>query len=73
MKKEFLSLSIITVFACALTFAGCKKKEEAPPPPPPASAPAPEPTTPPPPASDVKPDTSAPGKAPGTKRGAAEG
>jgi len=72
MKKEFLPLSIITVCACALTFAGCKKKEEAPPPPP-ASAPAPEPTTPPPPASDVKPDTSAPGKAPGTKRGAAEG
>ena len=33
MKKEFLSLSIIMVFACALTFAGCKKKEEAPPPP----------------------------------------
>jgi hypothetical protein len=72
MKKEFLSLSIITVFACALTFAGCKKKEEAPPPPPPpASAPAPEPT--PPPASDVKPDTPAPDKAPGTKKGGAEG
>ena len=70
MKKEFLSLSIITVFACALTFAGCKKKEEAPPPPPPASAPAP---TPPPPASDVKPDTPPPDKAPGTKKGAAEG
>jgi len=69
MKKEFLSFSTITVFACALTFAGCKKKEEAPPPPPPASAPEPTP----PPASDVKPDTSAPGKAPGTKRGAAEG
>ena len=65
---------MITVFACALTFAGCKKKEEAPPPPPPASAPAPEPTTTtPPPASDVKPDTPAPDKVPGTKKGAAEG
>ena len=53
MKKELLSFSTITVFACALTFAGCKKKEEAPPPPPPASAPAPEPTPTPPPASDV--------------------
>ena len=70
MKKEFISFSIITVFACALTFAGCKKKEEAPPPPP-ASTPAPEPTAP--PASDVKPDTPAPDKAPGTKKGAAEG
>ena len=74
MKKQFGSLSVITLFALALTFASCKKKEEALPtlPPPPASAPAPEPT-PPPPASDVKPDTPAADKVPSTKKGGAEG
>lgn len=73
MKKQFGSLSVITLFALALTFASCKKKEEAPPPPPPASVPAPEPT-PPPPASDAKPDTPpAPDKVPSTKKGGAEG
>ena len=30
MKKQFGSLSVITLFALALTFASCKKKEEAP-------------------------------------------
>ena len=33
MKKKFGSLSVITLFALALTFASCKKKEEVPPPP----------------------------------------
>ena len=71
MKKKFGPLSVITLFALALTFASCKRKDE-PPPPPPASAPAPEPT-PPPPASDAKPDIPAPDKVPSTKKGGAEG
>ena len=66
MKKGFVSFSIITLFACALTVAGCKKKEEAPPPPP---ASAPEPTTP----APANPGTPAPDKAPSTKKGGAEG
>ncbi len=41
MGRKIFSLSLITLFASTLTFAGCGKKEEPPPPPPPAPAPAP--------------------------------
>jgi hypothetical protein len=40
MGRKIFSLSLITLFALTLTFAGCGKKEEPPPPPPPAPAPA---------------------------------
>jgi hypothetical protein len=40
--KKIVSLSAVTLFAFALTFAGCEKKETpAPPPPPPAPSPQP--------------------------------
>ena len=40
--KKIVSLSAVTLFAFAVTFAGCEKKETpAPPPPPPAPSPQP--------------------------------
>ena len=40
MRNKFVSLSVVAMFALALTVVGCGKKEEpAPPPPPPAPAP----------------------------------
>jgi hypothetical protein len=68
MREKVISLSAVTLFAFAITFAGCRKKEEpAPPPPPPASAPQPMPSTP--PAGGVKPGetTPPPDKAPDRK------
>ena len=65
--KKIVSLSAVTLFAFAVTFAGCKKKEE-PTPPSPPPAPSPEPT-PSPPGGAVKPGetTPAPDKAPDKK------
>ena len=47
MRKNFVSLSVITLFALSLTMMGCGKQEEpAPPPPPPAPAAPAEPAPP---------------------------
>jgi hypothetical protein len=47
MRKKWMSLSVVTLFAITLTIVGCGRKEEpAPPPPPPAAEPAPAPEAP---------------------------